>query len=138
MNILILNGPNLNLLGKREPIIYGTSSFEDYLITLKEKYTGVNFTYFQSNIEGELINKIHEYGYSYDGMIFNAGAYAHTSIAIADAISAVTTPCIEVHISNVAGREPYRHTSYLTPVCKGLIMGFGLNVYELAVIALKL
>ena len=108
MNILILNGPNLNLLGKREPIIYGTSSFEDYLITLKEKYTGVNFTYFQSNIEGELINKIHEYGYSYDGMIFNAGAYAHTSIAIADAISAVTTPCIEVHISNVAGREPYR------------------------------
>ena len=138
MNILILNGPNLNLLGKREPTIYGKASFEDYLLTLKEKYRELNFTYFQSNVEGELINKIHEYGYSYDGIILNAGAYTHTSIAIADAIAAVQTPCIEVHISNVTGREVFRHKSYLTPVCKGLIMGFGLDVYELAVLALNL
>jgi len=138
MNILILNGPNLNLLGKREPTIYGKASFEDYLLTLKEKYRELNFTYFQSNVEGELINKIHEYGYSYDGIILNAGAYTHTSIAIADAIAAVQTPCIEVHISNITGREVFRHKSYLTPVCKGLIMGFGLDVYELAVLALNL
>lgn len=137
MQILILNGPNLNLLGVREPDIYGKESFMDYLQRLRDTYPEVNIAYFQSNIEGELINKIHEVGFSYDGIILNAGAYTHTSIAMADAISAVTAPVVEVHISNTACREAFRHTSYLTAVCRGVIMGFGLKSYELALLALK-
>lgn len=132
MRILILNGPNLNLLGVREPEIYGKETFIDYLEILKTKYPEVEFSYFQSNMEGELINKIHETGFTYDGIILNAGAYTHTSVAIADAISAVKTPVIEVHISNTARREAFRHVSFLTAVCQGVIMGFGMNSYELA------
>lgn len=132
MQLLILNGPNLNLLGVREPEIYGSKTFEDYLVELRGKYPDVKIEYYQSNIEGELINKIQEVGFDYDGIILNAGAYTHTSIAIADAIASVKTPVIEVHISNVARRESYRHTSYLTPVCQGVIAGFGLKSYELA------
>lgn len=137
MRILILNGPNLNLLGIREPDIYGQESFENFLHILREKYSDVSIEYYQSNVEGELINKIHEVGFTYDGIILNAGAYTHTSVAIADAIAAIATPVIEVHISNVTCREAFRHTSYLTPVCKGLILGFGLQSYELALLALK-
>ncbi len=137
MRILILNGPNLNLLGVREPDIYGQESFENFLHILREKYSDVLIEYYQSNVEGELINKIHEVGFTYDGIILNAGAYTHTSVAIADAIAAIATPVIEVHISNVTSRESFRHTSYLTPVCKGLIMGLGLQSYELALLALK-
>lgn len=137
MKILILNGPNLNLLGTREPHIYGQTSFETYLQKLQQKYPEIHIDYFQSNVEGEIINKIQEIGFSYDGIILNGGAYTHTSIAIADAIAAITTPVIEVHISNVAQRESFRHTSYLTPVCRGIIMGFGLNSYELALLSLK-
>ena len=132
MQLLILNGPNLNLLGTREPEIYGKETFIDYLEKLKLKYPEVEIAYYQSNIEGEMINKIHEVGFSYDGIILNAGAYTHTSVAIADAISAVKTPVIEVHISNTAKRESFRHVSYLTPVCRGVIMGFGMKSYELA------
>lgn len=136
MQILILNGPNLNLLGKREPEVYGKETFTDYLQRLKELYPEVEISYFQSNIEGELINKIHEAGFSYGGIILNAGAYTHTSIALADAIAAVQTPVVEVHISNTAKREAFRHVSYLTAVCKGMIMGFGLKSYELALLSL--
>ena len=136
MKILILNGPNLNLLGVREPEIYGKESFTDYLQQLKKKYVQVDIYYYQSNIEGELINKIHEVGFEYDGIILNAGAYTHTSVALADAISAVTAPVVEVHISNTARREAFRHTSYLTAVCQGVVMGFGLKSYELALLAL--
>lgn len=136
MNIIIINGPNLNLLGKREPGIYGSDSFEDYFESLVKHYPSINFSYFQSNIEGELIDKIHEKGFSYDGIILNAGAYTHTSLAIADAIRAVTTPVIEVHISNVHKREPFRHHSFLSSACQGVILGFGLNSYRLAVEAL--
>lgn len=136
MKILILNGPNLNLLGVREPDVYGKESFIDYLQGLRTKYDDVEIAYYQSNIEGELINKIHETGFSYDGIIINAGAYTHTSIAIADAISAIKAPVVEVHISNTAKREVFRHTSYLTAVCRGVIMGFGLKSYELALQAL--
>ncbi|MBQ0116509.1 MAG: type II 3-dehydroquinate dehydratase [Flavobacterium sp.] len=132
MNILILNGPNLNLLGKREPEIYGSETFEDYLITLNSNHPTVNITYFQSNIEGFLIDKLHENGFTMDGIILNAGAYTHTSIALADAIKSITTPVVEVHISNTFARESYRHHSYITPVCQGLILGFGLKSYELA------
>lgn len=135
MQILILNGPNLNLLGVREPEVYGKETFTDYLGKLKVKYPDVEISYYQSNIEGELINKIHETGFSYDGIILNAGAYTHTSVAIADAISAVTTPVIEVHISNTARREAFRHVSFLTAVCRGVIMGFGMKSYELALLA---
>lgn len=137
MQILILNGPNLNLLGVREPDVYGKECFTDYLERLRKKYPDVEIGYYQSNVEGELINKIHEVGFTYDGIVLNAGAYTHTSVAIADAVAAVTTPVIEVHISNTAKRESFRHTSYLTAVCKGVIMGFGLNSYELALLALK-
>ena len=137
MRILILNGPNLNLIGLREVEIYGCQSFDDYLYTLREKYPEVEIDYYQSNVEGELINKIQECGFSYDGIILNGGAYTHTSIAIADAIAAVSTPVIEVHISNVASRESFRHTSFLTPVSQGVSMGFGLKSYELALLALK-
>lgn len=132
MKILIINGPNLNLLGVREPEVYGKETFTDYLGKLKARYPAVDISYYQSNIEGELIDKIHEVGFSYDGIILNAGAYTHTSIAIADAISGVKTPVIEVHISNTARREAFRHVSFLTAVCRGVIMGFGLTSYELA------
>ena len=132
MKVLILNGPNLNLLGVREKSIYGETSFDDYLAGLREFYKMVEIDYYQSNVEGELINKIHEVGFACDGIILNAGAYTHTSIAIADAISAISCPVIEVHISNTAKREPFRHVSYLTAVCRGVIAGFGLKSYELA------
>ena len=131
--IAIINGPNLNLLGNRENTIYGNRSFENYFESLKETFSTVEFEYFQSNIEGELITKIQEVGFNYDAIILNAGAYTHTSIGIADAIKAIKSHVIEVHISNTAARESFRHTSYLTPVCKGLIMGFGLESYTLAV-----
>lgn len=136
-NILIINGPNLNLLGKREPAVYGSQSFESYFQELQEKFAGqANLKYYQSNIEGEIIDKIHETGFSYDGIILNAGAYTHTSIAIADAVKSVSTPVIEVHISNTFARESYRHHSFLSPVCKGIISGFGLTSYRLAIEAL--
>lgn len=133
MKLLILNGPNLNLLGKREPEIYGNLTFEDYLVTLENKFPEISFTYYQSNIEGELIDKIHEVGFTYDGIIVNAGAYTHTSIGIGDAIKGITTPVIEVHISNTFSREEFRHQSYISPNAKGIIIGFGLKSYELAV-----
>mgnify|MGYP003624668751 CR=1 FL=1 len=132
MKILILNGPNLNLLGKREPEIYGTLTFEAYFENLKKKYNTVDLHYFQSNVEGELINKLHEVGFSFDGVILNAGAYTHTSVAIGDAIKGIETPIIEVHISNVHSRENFRHTSFIAPNAKGVIAGFGLQSYELA------
>ena len=131
--ILILNGPNLNLLGKREPGVYGNQSFEDYLETLTGLFPDIELHYFQSNHEGALIDKIHEVGFTFDGIVINAGGYTHTSIALADALSAVTTPAIEVHISNIHAREPFRHHSYLTSRCKGMICGLGLRGYELAV-----
>ncbi len=133
MKILILNGPNLNLLGKRETDLYGNISFERYFAYLTEKYTSISFSYFQSNIEGELINKIHEVGFSFDGIIFNAGAYTHTSIGIGDAIKGIHTPVIEVHITNTFSRESFRHQSHIAAHAKGVIVGFGLESYELAV-----
>ncbi len=136
MKILILNGPNLNLLGVREPDVYGSRSFEDYLDYLRKKYRNVNIEYKQSNIEGELIEKIHETGFTYDGIVLNAGGYTHTSVALADAVAAVTTPVVEVHISNTARREAFRHTSFLSAVCLGTITGFGLDSYELGIQAL--
>ncbi|SHL75616.1 type II 3-dehydroquinate dehydratase [Myroides odoratimimus] len=138
MKILIINGPNLNLLGKREPDVYGHTSFEDYFEVLKANYPEVELEYYQSNIEGELINKIHEVGFSYDAIILNAGAYTHTSIAIADAISGITAPVIEVHISNTHKREDFRKHSYISPVCHGVILGFGLKSYDLAIASLQL
>jgi len=132
-NILIINGPNLNLLGKRQPEIYGSRGFEDYFQQLKEKFSEVSLSYFQSNHEGALIDKIHEVGFSFDGIVINAGGYTHTSVALADALSSVTCPAVEVHISNIHAREKFRHHSYLTPVCKGMICGLGLQGYELAV-----
>ena len=133
MKIQIINGPNLNLLGKREPDVYGNTSFESYLFSLKEKYPDVTIEYFQSNIEGELVDKIHETGFTFDGIVLNAGAYTHTSIALHDAIKAVTTPVIEVHISNVHAREPFRHKSIISAACKGVIAGFGMDSYRLAI-----
>ncbi|WP_159802272.1 type II 3-dehydroquinate dehydratase [Flavobacterium sp. MK4S-17] len=132
MNIIIINGPNLNLLGKREPDIYGSLSFEGYLEMLKEKFPQVTLEYYQTNIEGEIISKIQETGFDYKGIILNAGAYTHTSIGIADAIKAVTTPVVEVHISNTFSRETFRHQSYISPVAAGVVIGFGLKGYELA------
>lgn len=137
MKIQIINGPNINLLGKREPGIYGAESFEHYYERLKQRYTDVDFSYYQSNIEGELINKIHEVGFDIDGIVLNAGAYTHTSIALQDAIRAVTSPVIEVHISNVHQREEFRHKSMISCACKGVICGFGLDSYRLAVEALR-
>jgi 3-dehydroquinate dehydratase-2 len=134
--IQIINGPNLNLLGKREPTVYGNQTFEAYLVELKAQNSDVEIDYFQSNSEGELIDKIHEVGFSYDGIVLNAGAYTHTSIAIADAIRAITVPVLEVHISNVFKRETYRHHSYLSEACKGCIVGFGMDSYRLAVNAI--
>jgi len=133
MALLIINGPNLNLLGKREKSIYGDQSFEEYLSELKNKYPQANLSYFQSNSESEIINKIHEVGFDIKGIIINAGAFTHTSVAIRDAIAGVTSPVVEVHISNVHAREEFRHTSYLSAVCKGVIVGFGLDSYRLAV-----
>ena len=132
MNIIIINGPNLNLLGKREPEIYGTLTFEDFFSTLQEKFSSLNLHYFQSNIEGELIDKLHETGFTYDGIILNAGAYTHTSVAIGDAIKAIATPVIEVHISNTFSREAFRHQSFISPNVAGIIIGFRLKRYELA------
>lgn len=132
MKIQIINGPNLNLLGVREKSIYGDLSFEDYLAILRKQYTNIEIAYFQSNVEGELINKLHETGFSCDGIIMNAGAYTHTSIAIADAIAAIKTPVIEVHISNVHARETFRHHSMIAANCKGVIAGFGMDSYRLA------
>lgn len=133
MKICIINGPNLNLLGTREPEIYGSTAFEDYMITLKQKFSNVELSYFQSNWEGGIVDKLHEVGFIYDGIIINAGAYSHTSIAIADAISAIKTPVVEVHISNTFAREEFRHNDVLTAKCKGLIVGLGLEGYALAV-----
>ena len=133
MKISIINGPNLNLLGTREPEIYGNLSFPEYFTTLQIKFPAIEFTYFQSNIEGELINKIQELGFSFDGIILNAAAYTHTSIGIVDAVKAITTPVIEVHISNTFSRENFRHQSYISGNAKGVILGFGLKSYELAV-----
>ncbi|MBF2710048.1 type II 3-dehydroquinate dehydratase [Flavobacterium soyangense] len=135
MKIIIINGPNLNLLGKREPEVYGNQTFEDYLEILKSKFPKVELTYYQSNIEGELIDKIQEFGFSYDGIILNAGAYTHTSIGIGDAIKAITTPVVEVHISNTFSRESFRHQSYISGNAKGVILGFGMKSYELAILS---
>ena len=132
MNIQIINGPNLNLLGVREKSIYGDASFETYFAALQQRYPEHTLNYFQSNKEGELIDKLHDVGFTTDGVIINAGAYTHTSIAIADAISAITTPVIEVHISNVYKREPFRHKSMLAASCRGVIAGFGMDSYRLA------
>ncbi|TRX36492.1 type II 3-dehydroquinate dehydratase [Flavobacterium sp. ZT3R18] len=133
MKIAIVNGPNLNLLGKREPEVYGTQTFEDYFEILENKFPQIQLTYYQSNIEGELIGKIQELGFTYDGIILNAGAYTHTSIGIGDAIKAVSTPVIEVHISNTYARESFRHQSYISGNAKGVILGFGLKSYDLAI-----
>lgn len=133
LKLIIINGPNLNLLGKREPEIYGSRSFEDYLCSLKRKYSDIEIEYFQSNVEGEIINKLHETGFSYHGIILNAGGYTHTSVAIADAIAAISAPVIEVHISNIFAREEFRHISLLSPKCAGSIIGLGLDGYRLAV-----
>ncbi|TRX66367.1 type II 3-dehydroquinate dehydratase [Carboxylicivirga sp. M1479] len=137
MNLLIINGPNLNLLGKRETSIYGNTSFESYFDQLTAEFSDDNLSYFQSNHEGEIIDKLHTEGYKVDGIVLNAGAYTHTSLAIADAIAGIESPVIEVHISNVHKREKVRHKSFITAVCKGVIAGFGLNSYRLAVEALK-
>lgn len=133
MKITIINGPNLNLLGQREKEIYGEESFEDYFIKLKNKYPNIELDYYQSNIEGELINKLQEKGFSNNGIILNAGGYTHTSVSIADAIKSIKTPVVEVHISNIINREPYRHISLIAPNCKGSIFGFGLQSYLLAI-----
>jgi 3-dehydroquinate dehydratase-2 len=136
MKIQIINGPNLNLLGKREPEKYGKMSFEDYLKTLRNTFPGIKIDYYQSNVEGEIINKIHETGFGYDGIILNAGGYTHTSISIADAIAAVNAPVVEVHITNIAAREGFRHNSITGRYCTGSIVGLGLFGYKLAIEAL--
>lgn len=133
MKIQIINGPNLNLLGKREPGIYGSNTFETCLEQLRQRYPGVQIDYYQSNVEGELINKMQEVGFTYDGIVLNAGAYTHTSIALHDCIRAITTPVIEVHISNVHKREDFRHHSWISSACLGVICGFGMDSYRLAV-----
>lgn len=133
LNIVIINGPNLNLLGMREKSIYGNAFFEDYFAKLQERYPAINFEYYQSNVEGELINKLHEKGFSADGIILNAGGYTHTSVALADAILAINAPVVEVHVSNVFAREEIRHTSMIASACAGGISGFGMESYRLAV-----
>ncbi len=132
MRIIIINGPNLNLLGKREPTIYGTETFEMYFNTLQQKFQQLELHYFQSNIEGEIIDKLHEVGFDFDGIILNAAAYTHTSVGIGDAVKAIQTPVVEVHISNIHAREEFRHHSFIAPNAKGVIVGFGLQGYELA------
>lgn len=134
MKIQIINGPNLNLLGKREPEIYGSETFEDYFENLKKRFPQVELHYFQSNVEGELINKIHEVGFEFDAILLNAGGYTHTSVAISDAIAGVTTPTLEVHISNIYKREEFRHKSIISKSCVGMISGLGLKGYELGVL----
>jgi 3-dehydroquinate dehydratase-2 len=133
MKIQIINGPNLNLLGKREPSVYGNIGFEEHLDQLRSKFSQIELDYYQTNVEGELINKLHEVGFTYDGIILNAGGYTHTSVAIADAIAAIQTPVIEVHISNIYAREAYRHVSLTGKNCKGVLTGFGLDGYRLAI-----
>jgi 3-dehydroquinate dehydratase-2 len=133
MHLLILNGPNLNLLGQREPEVYGNQSFDSYFDELKLLFPSVQLDCFQSNVEGEIINKLQEVGFSYDGIILNAGAYTHTSVAISDCVKAITSPVIEVHISNTFSRETFRHQSYISPNAKGVIIGFGLKSYALAI-----
>jgi 3-dehydroquinate dehydratase-2 len=133
MKIIIINGPNLNLLGKREPEVYGNETFESYFEKLQVQFPTVTLTYFQSNIEGEIISKLQETGFSFDGIVLNAGAYTHTSIGIGDALKAIATPVVEVHISNTFSRETFRHQSYISPNAKGIIIGFGLESYELAI-----
>ena len=135
MKISIINGPNLNLLGKREPEIYGSQTFEAYFNSLQEKFPQLELTFYQSNIEGELIDKIQEWGFSHDGIILNAGAYTHTSVGIGDCIKAITAPVVEVHISNTFSRESFRHQSYISGNAKGVILGFGLKSYELALLS---
>ncbi|MEP3208707.1 MAG: type II 3-dehydroquinate dehydratase [Maribacter sp.] len=132
MKILILNGPNLNLLGKREPEVYGDQTFEDYFKVLQSKFSDVQLEYYQSNIEGEIIGKIQEVGFSYDGIVLNAASYTHTSVGIGDAVKAIETPVVEVHISNTHKREDFRHVSYISSSAKGVILGFGLQSYDLA------
>lgn len=133
MHLLILNGPNLNLLGQREPEVYGDQSFDSYFDELKLQFPLVQLDYFQSNVEGEIINKLQEVGFSYDGIILNAGAYTHTSVAISDCVKAISSPVVEVHISNTFSREAFRHQSYISPNAKGIIIGFGLKSYALAI-----
>ena len=133
MKLIIINGPNLNLLGKREPDIYGTETFEDYFRDLKVKFKNLELSYFQSNIEGEIIDKLHEVGFTYDGIILNAAAYTHTSVGIGDAVKGIETPVVEVHISNIHAREAYRQQSYIAENAKGVLFGFGLKGYELAI-----
>ncbi len=135
--IIIINGPNLNLLGKREPEIYGSQTFEDFFETLKSQYPQFKIEFFQSNIEGELIDKLHEVGFSYDGVILNAAAYTHTSVGIGDAVKGISSPVIEVHISNTYNREEFRHHSFISPNAKGVILGFGLGSYSLALQSFK-
>lgn len=132
MRVIIINGPNLNLLGQREPSVYGADNFEAYFATLQRAYPQLELSYFQSNHEGALLDKLHEVGFSYDGIILNAGAYTHTSVALHDAIRAITTPVVEVHISNTFAREAFRHHSYISAVAKGVIVGFGMDSYRLA------
>ena len=136
MKIIIINGPNLNLLGKREPSIYGSENFEGYLQKLRAAFSEIEIDYFQSNIEGEIIDKLHETGFSYDGILLNAGGYTHTSVSIGDAVQAIKTPVIEVHISNIFAREEYRHISYISPHAKGIISGLGIQGYRLGLISL--
>ena len=133
MHLLILNGPNLNLLGQREPEVYGNQSFDSYFDELKLQFPSIQLDYFQSNVGGEIINKLQEVGFSYDGILLNAGAYTHTSVAISDCVKAITSPVIEVHISNTFSRETFRHQSYISPNAKGVIIGFGLKSYTLAI-----
>lgn len=137
MKIQVINGPNLNLLGKREPSVYGSASFEDFFVDLKKRYPSIELHYYQSNVEGELVNKLHETGFTFDGIILNAGAYTHTSVAIHDAVGAIETAVVEVHISNVYAREEFRHKSLITSKCAGMLTGFGLEGYALAVEYLK-
>ena len=136
MKISIINGPNLNLLGKREPDKYGHVTFDDYLVSLKKRYPDIEFDYFQSNIEGEIIDEIHRKGFIFNGIIINAGGYTHTSVAIADALASVKTPAVEVHITNISAREEFRHTSFIAARCIGSVAGFGLDSYRLGVEAL--
>jgi 3-dehydroquinate dehydratase-2 len=133
MRLIIINGPNLNLLGKREPAVYGSRSFDEYLNHLRNEFKDVQIDYYQSNVEGEIINKLQETGFGYDGIILNAGGYTHTSVAIADAVRAIESPVVEVHITNIFARETYRHKSYISPHAKAVISGFGLKAYRFAV-----
>ena len=133
MKIQIINGPNLNLLGKRETSIYGSQSFEDFFQVLKARFPGVELSYYQSNVEGEIVNKLHEVGFSFDGIVINAGAYTHTSVAIHDAIGGINAPVVEVHISNVYAREEFRHKSLITSKCAGMLTGFGMEGYAMAI-----